>query len=255
MAEGRRRRTPITLGSMDLQGKTALVTGGAKRVGKAVVLGLAEAGCNLVLHYNTSAKEAEATAEEARALGAEVILVTADLGVGASKAIAGAADLAPVQILINSAAVFPTDTILDVTPEAFDHTLAVNLRAPILLTAAFARALPEDKEGAVVNFSDWRNHRPYGTHFSYTISKGGIDTFTVAAAEALAPRIRVNAVSLGAILPPAGRSSEYLKELAKEIPVKHVGGTEPAVEAVLFLLRNDFITGEIVRVDGGAHLR
>ena len=240
---------------MDLAGKTALVTGGAKRVGKAVVLGLAEAGCNLVLHYNTSAKEAEATAEEARALGSEVVLVEADLGEDAGSAIAGAADLAPVQILINSAAIFPTDTILDVTPDALDHTLAVNLRAPILLTTAFARALPEDLEGAVVNFTDWRTHRPYGIHFSYTISKGGIDTLTIAAAEALAPRIRVNAVSLGAILPPAGKSSDYLRELAKEIPVEHVGGTEPAVEGVLFLLRNDFVTGEILRIDGGAHLR
>ena len=240
---------------MDLAGKTALVTGGAKRVGKAVVLGLAEAGCNLVLHYNTSATEAEATAEEARALGSEVVLVQADLGEDADRAIAGAADLAPVQILINSAAIFPNDTILDVTPDALGHTLAVNLRAPILLTAAFARALPDDAEGAVVNLTDWRTTRPYGDHFSYTISKGGIDTLTIAAAEALAPRIRVNAVSLGAILPPAGKSSEYLKELAKEIPVERVGGTDPVAEAVLFLLRNDFVTGEIVRIDGGAHLR
>jgi glucose 1-dehydrogenase len=240
---------------MDLQGKTALVTGGAKRVGRAIVLGLAEAGCNLVLHYNTSLEEAAATAGKARALGAEVVLVEADLGEDAAKAVAGAADLAPVQILINSAAVFPTDRLLDLSPDTFDETLAVNLRAPILLTMAFARALPEDLEGAVVNLTDWRNHRPYGIHFSYTISKGGIDTFTIAAAEALAPRIRVNALSLGAILPPVGRTSQYLKELAKEIPVAHVGGTEPVVEGVLFLLRNDFVTGEIVRIDGGAHLR
>lgn len=240
---------------MDLQGKTALVTGGAKRVGKAIVLGLAEAGCNLVLHYNTSADEADATATEARALGAEVVLVGADLRVDAVKAVAGAGDLAPVEILINSAAVFPTDTIADLDPEGFDRTLAVNLRAPILLTAAFSQALPPDRKGAVVNITDWRTRRPYRDHFSYTISKGGIDAFTLAAAEALAPRIRVNAVALGAMLPPPGKDSAYLKELAQEIPVEHVGGTEPVVQAVLHLLRNDFMTGEVVRVDGGAHLR
>jgi glucose 1-dehydrogenase len=240
---------------MDLQGKTALVTGGAKRVGKAIVLGLARAGCNLVLHYNSSADEAEATASEARALGAQVVLVKADLRADAAQAVAGAAGLAPVEILINSAAGFPVDSILDVSPDAFDRTIAVNLRAPIFLTAAFARALPDDREGAVVNLTDWRTQRPYGNHFSYTVAKGGIDTFTVAAAEALAPRIRVNALALGAILPPPGKGSAYLKELAREIPVERVGGTDPVVDAVLFVLRNDFITGEIMRVDGGAHLR
>jgi NAD(P)-dependent dehydrogenase (short-subunit alcohol dehydrogenase family) len=240
---------------MDLHGKSALVTGGAKRVGKAIVLGLAEAGCNLVLHYNSSAEEAEATAAEAKALGARVVLVGADLAVDAGKAVAGAGGLAPVEILINSAAVFPTDTIADLSPDGIDRTLAVNLRAPILLTSAFAQALPPDRTGAVVNLTDWRTRRPYRDHFSYTISKGGVDAFTLAAAEALAPRIRVNAVALGAILPPAGKDSTYLKELAREIPVEHVGGTDPVVAAVLFLLRNDFITGEIVRVDGGAHLR
>lgn len=240
---------------MDLHAKTALVTGGAKRVGKAIVLGLAEAGCNLVLHYNSSADEAEETAAEARSLGAEVVLVGADLEVDAARAVAGASDLAPVEILINSAAVFPTDTIADLAPDRFDHTLAVNLRAPVLLTAAFARALPPDRQGAVVNVTDWRTRRPYPDHFSYTVSKGGIDAFTLAAAEALAPRIRVNAVALGAILPPPGKDSAYLKELAQEIPVEHVGGTAPVVAAVLFLLRTDFMTGETVRVDGGAHLR
>jgi len=87
------------------------------------------------------------------------------------------------------------------------------------------------------------------------VAKGGLDTFTRAAAESLAPRIRVNAVALGAILPPPGRDSAYLKQLAQEIPVQRVGGTEPVVQAVLALITNDFITGEILRVDGGAHLR
>jgi NAD(P)-dependent dehydrogenase (short-subunit alcohol dehydrogenase family) len=242
---------------MKLQGVAALVTGGAHRVGRAIALALADAGCDLLLHYNHSADAAEATADEARALGREVRLVGADLGdpSRADEIIAGAGDIAPVRVLVNSAAVFPPDTLVDVEPDAWDQTMAVNLRAPVFLTQAMARALPEGLDAAVVNITDWRTARPYPDHFSYTVAKGGIDSFTVAAAEALAPAIRVNGVALGAILPPAGKDSAYLKELAREIPLQRVGGTDPVAAAVLFLLRNHFVTGEIIRLDGGAHLR
>lgn len=241
---------------MELRHTTALVTGAARRVGKAIALALADAGADLVLHYNRSSAEAEETAREAEARGAQVALVGADLSeAGApAKVIAGAGDLAPVRVLVNSAAGFPEDDLVGVTPEQWERTLRVNLTGPVFLTQAFANALP-DGHGAVVNVTDWRTARPYRDHFSYTIAKGGIDTFTAAAAEALAPRIRVNAVALGAILPPPGRDSSYLRELAREIPVERVGGTDVVADAVLFLLRNDFITGEVVRVAGGAHLR
>jgi len=132
--------------------------------------------------------------------------------------------------------------------------MAVNLRAPVFLTQALAKALPDGVVGSVVNLTDWRTARPYPDHFSYTVAKGGLDTFTIAGAAALAPDIRVNGVALGAILPPAGKDSAYLKDLAREIPLQRVGGTEPVAQAVLFLLRNHFITGEIIRLDGGAHL-
>jgi glucose 1-dehydrogenase len=226
-------------------------------VGRAVALGLADAGCDLVLHYGSGSGEAEATAAEAEALGARVRLVRADLAdsPAARRLVAAAGDLAPVRVLVNSAAVFPDDDLEGITPKQWDHALAVNLRAPVLLTQAFAAALPEGVEGAVVNITDWRTARPYREHFSYTVSKGGLDAFTRAAAEALAPRIRVNAVALGAILPPPEKDSDYLKALAGEIPAGRVGGTDPVVAAVLFLLRNPFVIGEIVRVDGGAHLR
>lgn len=242
---------------MEPRGVTALITGGARRVGRAIALGLAEAGANLVLHYNTSADAAEETATAARELGVEVTLVGADLGEDGAprRVVTGAKDLAPVQILVNSAAVFPEDEFGDITRRGWEATLQVNLTGPVLLTQAFAAALPEDLPGTVVNVTDWRSARPYGDHFSYTVSKGALDTFTLAAAEALAPRIRVNAVALGAILPPPGKDADYLKELAQQIPVQHVGGTEPVVEGVMFLVRNDFVTGEIVRIDGGAHLR
>ena len=240
---------------MELRGVTVLITGGARRVGKAIALGLAEAGCNLVLHYNRSADEAEATAGEARALGVEVRLACADLASEAAGVIGAAGNLAPVRVLVNSAAVFTEDTLRAIGRDTLERTLAVDLIGPVMLTSAFAAALPEGLSGAVVNVTDWRTARPYREHFSYSVAKGALDTFTLAAADALAPAIRVNAVALGAILPPAGKDSAYLKALAKDIPVQHVGGTGPVVRAVRFLLENDFITGEILRVDGGAHLR
>jgi glucose 1-dehydrogenase len=241
---------------MEPRGTTALVTGGARRVGRAIALALAEAGADLVLHYNRSAEEAEQTAAEARRLGARVALVGVDLSdpTVAPQVIAGAGNLAPVRILVNSAAGFQEDQLVDVTPEQWERTLRLNLTSPVFLTQAFAAALTEG-EGAVVNVTDWRTARPYPDHFSYTIAKGGLDTFTAAAAEALAPRIRVNAVALGAILPPPGKGSAYLQELARGIPVERVGGAEVVADAVLFLVRNHFVTGEIVRIDGGAHLR
>ncbi len=233
------------------------MTGGARRVGGAIALGLAEAGCDLVLHYGSSYAEAAQTAAAAEARGVRVVTVSADLADpdAARRVLAAAGDLAPVRLLVNSAAVFPDDDLAGITPARWDHTLAVNLRAPALFIQAFAAALPEGLEGAVVNITDWRAARPYRDHFSYTVAKGGLETLTRAAAEALAPRIRVNAVALGAILPPPGKGSDYLKALAREIPAGRPGGTDPVVAAILFLLRTPFITGEILRVDGGAHLR
>lgn len=246
-----------TLGVVDIHGTTALVTGGAHRVGRAIALALAEAGCHVVIHFNSSEEAAHATAADIGAMGRHVRVVGGDLSDPAVVAtlFEAAGDLAPVRVLVNSAAGFPKDSIHDVTPQQWDRTMAVNLRAPVFVTQAFAAALPEHLDGAVVNVTDWRTQRPYPDHFSYTVAKGAIDTFTLAAAEALAPRIRVNGVALGAILPPPGEDSAYLKALASSIPVERVGGAEPVAAAVVALVGNHFITGEILRIDGGAHLR
>ena len=243
---------------MDLSGKTAVITGGAKRIGRTLTLALAGAGCNIILHYGRSRDAAEQTAQEAEALGARVVLRQADLvaPVGLATLVeTESLGLNPARILINSAAVFPTDTLRDLTLDQWSVTFRVNLRTPIFLTQAFANALPTDLAGAVINITDWRTARPYPDHFSYSVAKGALDSFTRSAAISLAPKIRVNAIALGAMLPPPDKDQSYLDALAATLPMQRPGGTAVIAATMLHLLRNDFITGEILRLDGGAHLQ
>lgn len=242
---------------MELDGAVALVTGAAQRVGKAVALGLARAGADVFIHYNSSAGPAGDTAAEVRRLGVRAETGQADLGdtESISRLLAAVAEaLGPPNVLINGASGFADDTLLDVTREGWMRSHAVTLMAPVFLTQAFAAALPDGTPGAVVNISDVKTATPYKSHFSYIVAKGGLDTFTKAAAVALAPRVRVNAVALGVILPPPGEDDAYVEKLASRLPLQKVGGTDPVVSGVLALLENDFVTGEILRLDGGAHL-
>ncbi len=242
---------------MDIAGRVALVTGGGVRVGRALALGLAGAGADVFVHYHRSSAGAEATAADIRTGGTRAAIGSADLAdpaVAPDLVAAATSALGPVSILVNSASGFPTDTLTDVTVEGWRATFDVTLAGPMFLTQAFAAALPADVGGAVVNITDVKTATPYRKHFSYMVAKGGVDTFTRAAALALAPRIRVNAVALGVILPPPGEDQAYVERLAADLPLRRVGGTEPVVGAVLALIENDFVTGEIVRIDGGAHL-
>ena len=242
---------------MDITDRIALVTGGATRVGRALTLALAAAGADVFVHYNRSAGPAEETAADVSSMGRRAAIGSANLGdpsVGAELIAQATAALGPVSILINSASGFPEDELSDVTIDQWHQTLDLTLASPVFLTQAFAAALPEDATGAVVNITDVKTLTPYLRHFSYMIAKGGIDTFTRAAALALAPRIRVNAVALGVILPPPGEDESYAATLAAALPLERAGGTDPVAEAVVALVENDFITGEIVRIDGGAHL-
>ena len=242
---------------MDLTDRNALVTGGATRVGKALSLALAASGANVFIHYNSSAGPAEETAAAVEALGSRAGVGAADLAnpATASDLVATATEaLGPISVLVNSASGFPKDTLADATLEGFHAAIDLTLTSPVFLTQAFAAALPDELDGAVVNITDVKTMRPYKDHFSYVIAKGGIDTFTRAAARFLAPRIRVNAVALGVILPPPGEDDFYAERLASKLPMKRVGGVEPVADAMLALLQNDFVTGEIVRVDGGGHL-
>ncbi len=242
---------------MDLREVGALVTGGAHRVGKGIVLALAGAGADVFIHYGKSSEAAEATAAQAEGHGVRAVIGSADLSdPAAARGLVDAATraLGNVRILVNSASGFPTDTLEEVTLGDWEASIRLTLTSPVFLTQAFARSLPEGADGAVVNVTDWRTARPYPDHFSYSVAKGAVDAFTRAAAVALAPHIRVNAVALGAILPPPGEDSAYLKRLAGGLPLRRVGSVEEVGKAVVALIAGDFITGEIVRVDGGAHL-
>lgn len=241
---------------MDLNGRTAVVTGGGVRVGRAICLALADAGVKVFIHYNSSEGAASEVCDTIRAAGGQAAIGGANLSdpsVAPSLIDDATAALGRPSILVNSASGFAADTVRDVTIEGLRRSAAVSLESPVMLTQAMVSSL-DGEEGSVVNITDVRTMTPYRRHLSYMLAKGGLDTFTRAAALALAPTIRVNAVALGVILPPADEGDDYATKLAETLPLARVGGAEVVADTVVFLCRNDFITGEIVRVDGGSHL-
>ncbi len=244
---------------MEITGKNAIVTGGGVRVGRAISLALAGSGANVFVHFNSSDDAAASVRDEIVGFGGTAAIGSADLADPDSAeglvADAEASLGGPVSILVNSASGFATDDLASVTLDDLRQSRAVTLDSPVMLTQAFAERLPPDLDGAVVNITDQRTMKPYKEHLSYLLAKGGLDTFTRVAALELAPRVRVNAVALGVVLPPAHEPDSYAEQLAATLPLARVGGAEVVADTVLFLCRNDFITGEIIRVDGGAHLQ
>jgi len=239
----------------DLQGRVALVTGGARRIGAAIALALGRAGAGVVLHYRESRDAAEALAADLRGLGVAAHTVAGDLSVpeeaeglvAAATAVAG-----PLDLLVNNASIFPSVTIDDMTPEQLHENINVNALAPFLVSRAFAR---QGRPGSIVNLLDTRIASYDRNHLAYYLSKQMLDSMTRAAALEYAPGIRVNGVAPGLILPPAGEGADYLARLAGTNPLHRTGAPEDIAEAVLFLFRSPFITGEVIYVDGGRHLR
>ena len=242
---------------MELKGRVAVVTGGGIRLGRVIALALVEEGASVFIHYNRSAGPSQDLRDEIIASGG-----TAEAGQGdlshpteAAQVIAEAREaLGPVTVLVNSASGFPADTVKNVTVDAWQSTMNLTLGSPLFLTQAFAAQVPAECKGAVVNITDIKTMRPYKEHLSYMLAKGGVDTLTRASALALAPNIRVNAVALGVILPPPGEGEDYVNALAAALPLQHAGGAQVVADTVVFLAKNDFITGEIVHLDGGALL-
>lgn len=242
---------------MELMSKVAIVTGGARRLGKAMAVALADRGARLVIHYGSSAGQAEETVAQIKAMGSDAIAVQADLHNSnqAPALIQQAADhFGQLDILVNSAAIFQAGDVFSTTEDNWDRHFNINLKSPFFLSQAFATHVGRGRPGAIVNIADWRATRPGPEFVAYTLTKGGLVTMTQSLALALAPNIRVNAIAPGAILPPPDKDQAYLDRLAATIPAQRVGSPAEVAKALLFLLESDFVTGELVFVTGGEHL-
>lgn len=237
--------------------EVALVTGGARRIGRAIAARLASAGYAVAIHHGDSHAEAEALAAELRAAGSHCCTLAADLSdAQAVTALIPAAveALGPVTLLVNSAASFVDDDVRSLDVAAWDRQFAINLRAPSLLIGAFARQLPPEAGGAVVNIVDQRVWKLTPQYYSYTLSKAALLTATQTLAQALAPRIRVNAVGPGPTFPNVYDGAELMdKEAAATLLGRKVSPDEIA-EAVLYLARANSVTGQMIAVDAGQHL-
>lgn len=230
---------------MNLNGKVALVTGGAVRIGAAICRALAAEGARVVIHYRRSKKEALALAKE---LGGRAVQSDLDSESACERLIARAGKL---DILVNNAAVFQKDSLKAVTARKLEAEFWPNLFAPILLTRAFAA---QTKGGAIVNLLDRRITSLDGSCVPYVLSKKSLAEFTKIAALELAPRIRVNAVAPGAVLPPPRKGKSYLKDNAGPIPLGRLVKPEEVAAAVVFLVKSESIAGQTVFVDGGQNL-
>ena len=243
---------------MELKGKVALVTGGGRRVGRALALALGQQGATVAVHYNESDDGAREVVAEIEKAGGRAKSFDADLMEGGvlcelliqqvTRALGG------LDVLVNSAAIMRRTPFGETTAESFDEILALNLRAPFLLSQAAAPHLKRVK-GCVVNIADLAAFETWPGYIPHGISKSGIVYLTKALARVLAPEVRVNAIAPGTVLLPDDWSDREAERLDATTPLKRDGSPQDVVEAMLFLLGADYITGETIIVDGGRHVR
>jgi pteridine reductase len=240
-----------------LNGTVALVTGGARRVGKAIALALADRGADVVVHFNSGAAEAEETAAEIRSRGVRASLVQGDLSdLAVAQALPGHANAAfgRLDIVVNSAAMMQRTPIGEVTAQDWERMFALNLRAPFFISQAAAPLLRE-RGGAIVNVADLAAYETWPAYVPHAITKAGIVQMTRGLAHALAPDIRVNAVAPGAVLLPDDWNDDSAKQLAETTPLARLGSAADVAQAVVYLCEATYVTGEVIIVDGGRHIR
>ncbi len=243
--------------AQDEDSGTVLVTGAGRRLGRSIALDFANRGWRVGIHYGASAPDALALVEDIERKGGKAAAFAADLGrldTLAPLIAACAKALGPPICLINNAARFGWDTLETLDGASWQAHLDVNLRAPIFLTQAFAEALPDQSSGNVINLIDQKVLRPDPQYFSYTIAKAALWTATQTMAQALAPRIRVNAIAPGPVLKSEGQSQAEFERECQATPLHRGVGADDVTAAIRFLLETTSVTGQMIALDAGQHL-
>ena len=242
---------------MEIEGKVALVTGAAKRVGRAIALALAERGAELVIHYRDSEREAQEVLALAKKAGGKPVAVRGDVSVATDvDRIVETAMLAfgRVEILVNNAAIFYRTPFEQLTEEDWDRFLDVNLKGPFLLCRKVGEIMRRQARGKIINLADIAGTKVWAEYIPYSVSKAGLIALTKGLAKALAPTVQVNAIAPGAVLLPEDTTPDERERAVRRIPLDRLGSPEDIARAVVYLIETDFVTGEILTVDGGQHL-
>jgi pteridine reductase len=243
---------------MDIENKVALVTGGARRVGKAIALALARSGARVVITYNTSIDEAANTLAEIERSGGQAAAVQCDQrDLGAIDRLFDRLrlDNARLDILVNNAAIMERGPALEITPDDWSRVIDTNLRGPFFMAQRAAQWMSTLGGGVIVNIADLSALHPWPSYLTHTISKSGLVAMTQGLALALAPLVRVNAVAPGMILKPDEWSDERWAKMIAALPLQRGGTPEDVAEAVLYCVRSDFMTGQTIVLDGGRSLK
>jgi NAD(P)-dependent dehydrogenase (short-subunit alcohol dehydrogenase family) len=237
--------------------RAALVTGASQRIGRAIAGKLAQSGYAVAIHANRSRAEADKLAGDLASAGVRVAVVGGDLADAAAAPMlvaAAATEVGPLTLLVNNASVFNADDLATLDRDRFDHHIAVNLRAPLLLAQAFAAQAPTGADASIVNVTDQRVLKPTPLMFSYALSKGALAVATVMMAQALAPKLRVNAVAPGPTLPSPRQDAAAFARQAAAVPLGRAVAPDEIAEAVVYLAGARSVTGVTLAVDGGQHV-
>ncbi len=239
---------------MEPNGKVALVTGGARRLGRELALGLARAGADVVVNYQKSASEAQEVVREIEAVGRRGILVQANVSLARDvrRLLEVVTEVfGTLDILVNNASTFENVPLLEITEEQWDHVMAVNLKGPFLVSQAFYPLLRTHRRGLIVNMTDLAGIQSWPAYGHHGVSKAAVIHLTKVLARHFAPDVRVNAIAAGTVLPPTDYTPAQVESLRGRTPLQRIGTPADVLRALLYLVDADYVTGEVMVADGG----